>query len=511
MKYKRNRNLIAIVLTIYLFCTLSPAFATGETFTDIGGHWAEAAISRWMSKNILKGYLDGSFRPDAPIKRAEFAALINRIFGFTTLSQTDFSDVKGNEWFALEIKKAVAAGYMNGYPEGTFRPEANISRQEAAVVLARVLGLDYTDESFNFSDFHSIPDWSRRAVVAVAKIGLITGYPDGSFRPTADISRAETATILDRYVAEIFLEEGTYGNAAGQTVIPGNAIIQAENVELNNFHIKGDLYIAESVGEGTVTLDGVIIDGELIVKGGGANSVILKNTKALALYVDKEGVRIVVQDGTEIAEAYILTSSLIEQADEQGIKSLFIEEIFGEEGVVLSGSFANVSITCESGKIILDGGHINELNIESSAENVNFEIASGASVQNLVLNAPATVSGTGSIGTAQVNASGAIIEQEPANTVIAEDVTANIGGKEVTGTTPTTPPPGGGQVAVSAISVDEDLVLEKVDNSYTITATVIPSNATNKNLTWTTSDESVATVDNGVITAVGPGTATITV
>jgi parallel beta-helix repeat protein len=59
--------------------------------------------------------------------------------------------------------------------------------------------------------------------------------------------------------------------------------------------------------------------------------------------------------------------------------------------------------------------------------------------------------------------------------------------------------------------VDEDLVLEKVDNSYTITATVFPSNATNKNLTWTTSDESVATVDNGVITAVGPGTATITV
>ena len=64
---------------------------------------------------------------------------------------------------------------------------------------------------------------------------------------------------------------------------------------------------------------------------------------------------------------------------------------------------------------------------------------------------------------------------------------------------------------LGAISVDEDLVLEKVDNSYTITATVFPSNATNKNLTWTTSDESVATVDNGVITAVGPGTATITV
>ncbi|NLN07930.1 MAG: S-layer homology domain-containing protein, partial [Firmicutes bacterium] len=425
MKYKANRYFIAMILAFCLLLVLSPAVATGEAVTDIEGHWAEAAISRWASKKIVKGYLDGSFKPNAPIKRVEFAALINRIFGLTTLSSVEFSDVKGNEWFAPEIKKAVAAGYMNGYPEGTFRPDADISRQEAAVVLARILGLDYTDESFNFSDFDSIPAWSRWAVAAVAQTGLITGYPDGSFKPAAGITRAETVTILDRYIAEIFTEEGSYGNAAEQTVIPGNAIILAENIELKNFHIEGDLYIAESVGEGTVTLDGVIIDGELIVKGGGANSVVLKNTKALTLYVDKEGVRIVIQDGTQIAEAYILTSSLIEQADKQGIQSLFIEEIFGEEGVVLSGSFANVSIRCESGKIVLEGGHIDELNIESAAEDIIFEIGSGASVQNLVLNAPATVGGTGSIGFAQVNASGAVIEQQPAIVIVAPDVTAN--------------------------------------------------------------------------------------
>ena len=209
---------------------------------------------------------------------------------------------------------------------------------------------------------------------------------------------------------------------------------------MHNFHIKGDLYIAESVGDGTVTLDGVVVDGNITVKGGGANSVILKNTKAITLHVDKEGVRIVVQDGSQIAEAYILTSSLIEQAGGQGIKTLFIEEILGEAGVVLSGSFANVSIRCEAGKIVLDGGHIDELNIESAAEDVIFEIGPGASVQNLVLNAPATVSGSGSIGTATVNVSGAVIEQQPAKVVLAENVTAKIGGKEVTGTTSSTPP-----------------------------------------------------------------------
>ncbi|NLM47124.1 MAG: S-layer homology domain-containing protein, partial [Firmicutes bacterium] len=401
---------------------------------------AEAAISRWASKQIVKGYLDGSFKPDAPIKRAEFATIINRVFGFKAISQAEFSDVGGNEWFASEIKKAVAAGYMIGYPDGTFKPEKNISRQEAAVVLARVIGLEATGENLNFSDSGSIPSWSRRAVSAIAQKGMITGYPDGSFKPAGAITRAETVTVLDRYIAEIFTEEGSFGNAAEQTVISGSAVIQAKNIELHNFHIKGDLYIAESVGDGTVTLDGVVVDGNITVKGGGANSVILKNTKAITLHVDKEGVRIVVQDGSQIAEAYILTSSLIEQAGGQGIKTLFIEEILGEAGVVLSGSFANVSIRCEAGKIVLDGGHIDELNIESAAEDVIFEIGPGASVQNLVLNAPATVSGSGSIGTATVNVSGAVIEQQPAKVVLAENVTAKIGGKEVTGTTSSTPP-----------------------------------------------------------------------
>jgi hypothetical protein len=420
-----------------------------------------------------------------------------------------------DEWFATDVSKAVGAGYMDGYPDGTFRPNANISRQEAAMVLARILGLEATDETFGFTDIETIPAWSLWAVVAVANAGIMTGYPDGSFGPIDSFTRAETVTVLDRLVAEVFTEEGTYGNADEQTVIEGNVVVLAENVELCNYHITGDLLIAESVGEGTVTLDRVIVDGELAVKGGGANSVVIKDSTIVTLIIDKEGVRVVIQEGTQVSEAYVRTSSRVEQdVDGKGIESLTIEEIFGAGGVVLSGSFANVSIRAESGKIVVDGGHIDEIIIESDAADVVVELGSNASVANLVLDAPATVGGTGKIETATVNASGAVIEQQPKKAVVPEGVTANIGGKEVVGSPPVVTPGGPTiptEVPVGDISVSPTTITLKVGESGTISATVEPNNATNKKVNWASSDEEVATVDdNGNVSTVAPGTAIIT-
>ena len=114
------------------------------------------------------------------------------------------------------------------------------------------------------------------------------------------VTRAETATILDRFIAEIFREEGTHGTVSERTVVNGNAIILAEDVELFNYHINGDLYIAESVGEGTVVLEGVKVDGRLVVNGGGTGSVVIKDSTVATLIIDKTGVRVVVQDDTQI-------------------------------------------------------------------------------------------------------------------------------------------------------------------------------------------------------------------
>lgn len=122
---------------------LSPTlmYAQVSVGTDIDGHWAEAQIERWIERGIVKGYEDGTFKPENPIKRCEFAALMNRTFGFVEKAEVNFSDIEGTEWFVEDIAKAVAAGYMKGDAEGTFRPDDPIARQEAALVLARIYEL----------------------------------------------------------------------------------------------------------------------------------------------------------------------------------------------------------------------------------------------------------------------------------------------------------------------------------------------------------------------------------
>ena len=483
MGNKRSVRLIAVLLILVMFLGVCPTALLAQALSDVGEHWAKEAINLWTARGIVKGYEDGTFGPDRFITRAEFAALLNRTFGFTTVSPKEFPDVSDTAWYAEEVAKAAGAGYMEGYEDGSFRPDNNITRQEAALVFARIYNLEQIDESHDFSDFDSIPDWSRKAVVAVAKAGLMQGYPDGSFGPARNITRAETVSVLDRLVAEIFTEDGTYGDAGEATVINGNAIITAADVTLVNMHIKGNLLIAESVGDGTVVLDNVVVDGELDVRGGGPASVVLENSKVVSLTVSKDGVRIVIR-GSKVDEARVKSASTIEQdPDAEGIEVLIIEEIPAEGEVVLLGDYGNLTVKAVAGKIVVESGHVDEVVVDETATDVELVLGSEASVSNLVLNAPATVTGSGKIEKATVNASGAVIEPEPEEVELGEGVSAIIGGVVYVPEEEPKAPPKPPVVPVSAISVvDEDgnEIVGEVVVGETLTAKVTPEKATVK-------------------------------
>ncbi len=326
MRIKRSAKLMALLVAVSIIFGSAPLLAFAQSDSDYQGHWAREAIGKWAERKIVEGYPDGTFKPDNPITRAEFVALINRTFGFTTFAPLELSGMSDDVWFAEDASKALGAGYVEGYPDGTFKPNANISRQEAAVILARILGLEAGGNVLPFEDSHSIPDWSKGAVAAVTKAGIIKGHTDGSFDPVENFTRAETVIVLDRIFAEVFTQAGKYGSEDKQTVIDGNAVILVKDVELINYHIKGNLLVAESVDEGTVLFEQVLLDGELLVSGGGANSVYLKGCKILSVVVDKNGVRIVIQDDTEIKKIHIGSPSIIEQdADGKNIQILMAE------------------------------------------------------------------------------------------------------------------------------------------------------------------------------------------
>jgi hypothetical protein len=189
--------------------------------------------------------------------------------------------VPANAWYAPVVLVAIAAGYIAGYEDGTVRPAAPITRQEAAAIISRILGLEENAAAAErFTDAAAIPAWSRGVIGAVAAAGAMGGYEDGSFRPTRNITRAEAVSALDCIMpteAEeedwVITEAGTYGPGTGAETFDGKVIIKAEGVTLQNYIISGDLIIAEGVGDGDVTLQNIAVQGELIVRGGGGDSI----------------------------------------------------------------------------------------------------------------------------------------------------------------------------------------------------------------------------------------------
>lgn len=215
---KHFKNPFALVLCfLMIFSSFLPVFGEDLQSNDYSSHWAKETIKSALASGIASGYPDGSFKPDQAVDRAEFFTLINSAFKINTASEVKYTDVKGDAWYAPSIAKST--GYADGYPDGTIQPEGNISRQEAAVILGRVKALTPTASVPAFTDASSIADWSRQAVIAALEARIMIGYPDGSFKPTSKITRAE---------ALVAVYNGLNHEAAGIT--PAETAVTAVNV-----------------------------------------------------------------------------------------------------------------------------------------------------------------------------------------------------------------------------------------------------------------------------------------
>jgi hypothetical protein len=118
------------------------------SFPDIQNHWASPFIEPLAEKNILAGYLDGTYRPNQPVQRDEFAAVIRKAFNQEPIrkiaSGSVYKDVPSDYWAASAIEEAYQTGFMTGYPGGVFRPNKDISRVEALVALEKNLDSSLT-------------------------------------------------------------------------------------------------------------------------------------------------------------------------------------------------------------------------------------------------------------------------------------------------------------------------------------------------------------------------------
>lgn len=116
--------------------------AMAAPFRDTFGHWAQAYIETLSSQGVLNGFPDGTFRPNEPVTRAQFATLVTTAFRLRNTSGTfiGFRDVPPSHWAANAISTAAANNLVAGFPDGTFRPEQPVTRTEALVILTNALG-----------------------------------------------------------------------------------------------------------------------------------------------------------------------------------------------------------------------------------------------------------------------------------------------------------------------------------------------------------------------------------
>ncbi len=163
---------------------------------------------RLLHRKYIAGYPDGSFKPENNMARSEVSAIFARILADydennLTSTKTGFNDVAASDWCAKYIARLSTSGIIKGYGDGTFKPNNPITRAEFATMCVRFFEGRTESITDAKSDFTDVADdhWAKDYIDKAAKQGFVTGYPDGTFGPDNYITRAEVVTVVNRMLS----------------------------------------------------------------------------------------------------------------------------------------------------------------------------------------------------------------------------------------------------------------------------------------------------------------------
>lgn len=430
---KTKKRILSLLLTLCVALSLLPSasLAAEATFSDISGHWAANTIESWAARGVISGF-DGKFRPNAPMTRAELAAVLNQIIGYTEVTNTAFADVPSDAWYYGHIARLYAAGIMQGDGEGVMRPNANVTREEAVVMIAKALDVEENAGNENpFPDADSISPWASFLVDGMKAAGYISGYPDGSFNPKADISRAEVVAILDNMITlYINIADEVDCELIGE--IEANALVNMPGVTVKNLTINGDLWITEGVGSGDATLDNVSVSGTVYVRGGGPGSVHVTGGSFGGIVLKSAAdTRLVLSEETVVGRVFLNAASSVARGD----AAVGYDAAAGK--VTVGGVIDRVALNADGSATITIGDIVYEVTPpEGALESISLD--EGVTVKELILDRGIAIDGTGTIAKAVINADGAAIAETvdvlPENISAGEGIGLTIGETRYVGT-----------------------------------------------------------------------------
>ena len=452
-KHKTLNRVITLLVAMMISICLSTAAMAAPAFTDISGHWAAAAINAGVAKGFINGYTDNTFKPNNPVTRAEFSKMINVAVGISNIQSASFTDVRSSDWFYPEIRKALAAGYISGYLDNSFKPNGSVTRQEAAVMIASIIPTAGTAPSLGgLTDNGSIAVWARAGVSKVFAKGYMTGDNQNRYQPLKSLTRAEAATILSNIIAK-------------ENIVSANTAISAAGTVAGSTIYANDLTISASLGSGTAELRGSMVLGTLNVLGGGLNSIGLFDTGVHNMTVAKSSgdVRVFLSGDSSVKDALVSSGGILEHRALSGagfitvnltgsalasqpvsligdfdqlyvnspatvnssagtINNVYLTRNTSGGNIKMSGSFNNVTL---EGRTLFEllSGQINLFTINAAAANSSVKLNSSGSINTAVVDgAAAAFTGLGTINRLEANANDISYETTPNRVVTAANV-----------------------------------------------------------------------------------------
>lgn len=197
-----RRKILPLIFAL-LFILSIPVGSSAIRYSDIDGHWSEVYVEELSNGDLINGYEDGTFKPNDNITRVEFYKLINQLAGLKKTYSVTFTDVKKEDWFYEEVAKGIKAGYIMP-TTGNLNPNVDITRQEALRIIGYMYDLAKMEEACK--DFFDVDKFDKNAigyVGALVHYKIVEGYPDNTFRPKDAITRGEISKILNLLVEKL--------------------------------------------------------------------------------------------------------------------------------------------------------------------------------------------------------------------------------------------------------------------------------------------------------------------
>ncbi|MHC1724328.1 MAG: S-layer homology domain-containing protein [Aminipila sp.] len=419
MKFKKifSKTLVcAIALNLLAPVAYTPIPVYASDFSDTSSHWAEKYIKSAVSKGIVKGYSDGTFKPDKAVTRAEFAAMVNKALGNTGTASISFNDIPSSKWFYSDISKAVAATYVAGYDDSSFKPNNPITREEAAAIISRIVpSSDSSGDLKAFSDYGSISNWALSAIQKCNNKGYIGAYDDGKIHPKDQLTRAQTAKIISDITDK-------------ETIVSSAPSIKTSGTTLSGKIYSNGIILHKELEEGNVAIDNCIIMGELSIQGGGSNSVVINNSRVVDCNIAKmnSSVRVVTKGNTSILTTDVSNKAKLETfnltGEDTGIGFCKVNAN-GSSELLLAGNFPNIEVIGSNANVKLESGNVTTLDVGSSARNSKITVENNATISTSNVNSSVSFLGNGTVQKMNANADGITYEKKPSNLSIGSGVT----------------------------------------------------------------------------------------